>query len=59
MRVIGPAQLIVALGTIVLADEFGEHALPTLIVAAEIIAVVITRSPTPRLSHSSPNAARM
>jgi hypothetical protein len=34
LRVIVPAQLVVALGTIVLADEIGQHALPTLIVVA-------------------------
>lgn len=36
LRVIVPAQLVVALGTIVLADEYGQHALPTLIVVATI-----------------------
>jgi hypothetical protein len=36
LRVIVPAQLIVALGTIVLADEYGQHALPTLIVLTTI-----------------------
>ncbi|MBB3224653.1 hypothetical protein [Pseudoduganella umbonata] len=36
LRVIVPAQLIVALGTIVLADEFGQHSLPTLIVVTTI-----------------------
>ncbi|WP_338770838.1 hypothetical protein [Massilia sp. METH4] len=36
LRVIVPAQLIVSLGTIVLADEYGQHALPTLIVITTI-----------------------
>lgn len=36
LRIIVPAQLVVALGTIVLADEFGQHALPLLIVVATV-----------------------
>jgi hypothetical protein len=38
LRVIVPAQLVGALGTIVLADEYGQHALPTLIVVTTIAA---------------------
>lgn len=36
LRVIVPAQLVLALGAIVLADELGEHALPLLIVVTTI-----------------------
>ena len=36
LRVIVPAQLVIALGTIVVADEFGQHALPLLIVVTTI-----------------------
>lgn len=41
LRVIVPLQLIVALGTIVLADEYAEHHLPLMIVAVTAIVSVL------------------